>query len=104
MARLRGGNGRGLPGWRVIETPGHSPGHVSLFRESDGVLIAGDAFVTTKQESLLAVMTQRQELRGPPMYFTCDWDAARESVQKLWDPDQPELSWTQFRSLADELG
>ncbi|GGW84486.1 hypothetical protein GCM10010297_01320 [Streptomyces malachitofuscus] len=28
----------------------------------------------------------------------------RATVQKLWDPDEPELSWTQFRSLADELG
>jgi len=75
----------GVPHWRVIETPGHSPGHISLFRESARVLIAGDAIVTTKQESLLSVLTQRQELRGPPMYFTCEWDAARESVRRLWE-------------------
>jgi glyoxylase-like metal-dependent hydrolase (beta-lactamase superfamily II) len=29
-------------GWRVIWTPGHAPGHVCLYRESDRVLIAGD--------------------------------------------------------------
>ena len=42
-----------------------------------------DAFCTTKQESLLAVATQRPELHGPPAYFTTDWDAARDSVRRL---------------------
>ena len=32
----------GLPGWRVIETPGHAQSHVSFYRESDGLMIAGD--------------------------------------------------------------
>jgi hexosaminidase len=27
----------------------------------------------------------------------------RATVQKLWDPDRPELSWTEFKSLADRL-
>lgn len=39
--------------------------------------------MTTKQESLLAAMTYRPELHGPPAYFTTDWDAARESVRRL---------------------
>nr|WP_202437343.1 glycoside hydrolase family 20 protein [Streptomyces sp. SID5910] len=25
------------------------------------------------------------------------------TVQKLWDPDKPELSWTEFKALADRL-
>lgn len=73
----------GLAGWRWLHTPGHTAGHVSLFRESDRTLIAGDAFVTTKQESLYAVMTQEVEVNGPPAYFTPDWIAARESVRQL---------------------
>ncbi len=73
----------GLPGWRWIPTPGHSPGHVSFFRDEDGVLIAGDAFVTTKQESFMAVATQRPELHGPPAYYTMDWEAAGLSVGRL---------------------
>ncbi|MDB5300121.1 MAG: yflN 1 [Phycisphaerales bacterium] len=73
----------GMPGWRWVFTPGHSPGHVSLFREHDRLLIAGDAFVTQKQESLVGALTMRPELRGPPKYFTCDWDAAEASVRKL---------------------
>ena len=72
-----------LPGWRWIHTPGHTVGHVSLFREADRTLLVGDAFCTTKQESFLAVMTQRPELHGPPAYYTPDWDAARESVRRL---------------------
>ena len=72
-----------LPDWRMIHTPGHAPGHVSLFRERDKVLIAGDAFVTTNQNSAYAVMTQKRELHGPPAYFTCDWKAAKKSVKNL---------------------
>jgi glyoxylase-like metal-dependent hydrolase (beta-lactamase superfamily II) len=40
-----------LPGWEIIHTTGHTPGHVSLFRASDKCLIAGNAFCTTKPES-----------------------------------------------------
>jgi len=72
-----------LPGWRWIHTPGHAPGHVSLWRESDRTLIAGDAFITTAQESAYAVATQAPELHGPPMYLTIDWPAARASVRAL---------------------
>lgn len=73
----------GMPGWQLIHTPGHTPGHVSFFRPEDRCLIAGDAFVTTKQESLTAVLLQRSELNGPPMYYTSDWQAAGDSVRRL---------------------
>ena len=72
-----------LPGWRAIHTPGHAPGHVSFFRDKDRTLIAGDAFVTTNQNALTSVATQREEFHGPPAYFTCDWEAAKNSVLKL---------------------
>jgi glyoxylase-like metal-dependent hydrolase (beta-lactamase superfamily II) len=73
----------GLPEWRWIHTPGHTAGHVSFFRDQGRVLIAGDAFVTTKQESFWSVATQKPEFHGPPAYFTSDWDAAKLSVQRL---------------------
>ena len=73
----------GMPDWRWIHTPGHTPGHVALYRESDRTLIAGDAFVTTKQESAIAALTQRPEIHGPPAYFTPDWVSARRSVEQL---------------------
>jgi glyoxylase-like metal-dependent hydrolase (beta-lactamase superfamily II) len=73
----------GMPEWQWIHTPGHTPGHISLFRENDRSLIAGDAFVTVKQESLYKMITQEQEINGPPRYFTTDWQAAWESVKAL---------------------
>jgi glyoxylase-like metal-dependent hydrolase (beta-lactamase superfamily II) len=84
-ARALPANGEvpGMPGWRWIHTPGHAPGHVSLFRASDRVLIAGDALCTTHQESAYAVVPQRRELTGPPAYFTIDWDKAERSVATL---------------------
>jgi len=72
-----------LPDWRWVATPGHSPGHVSYFREWDRLLVAGDALVTTKQESALAVMTQREVVWRPPAYYTSDWIAAERSVERL---------------------
>jgi glyoxylase-like metal-dependent hydrolase (beta-lactamase superfamily II) len=80
----------GMSEWRYIHTPGHAPGHISLFREEDRVLIAGDAIVTTAQESASAVITQKKVLSGPPKYFTYDWKAAKESVKKLMDL-RPEI-------------
>lgn len=76
----------GMPGWRWIHTPGHTPGHVALFRESDRVLIAGDAFVTVRQESAAAVLAQKPaEVHGPPKYLTPDWPAAKASVERLYE-------------------
>ena len=72
-----------MPGWRWIHTPGHSVGHVSLWREADRTLIAGDAFITTAQESAYAVTMQEPELHGPPMYFTADWQKSAASVRAL---------------------
>ncbi len=73
----------GMPGWRWLHTPGHSPGHVSLFRAGDRVLLAGDAVSTTRQESAYALLTQQKELTGPPASLTIDWDRAETSVRAL---------------------
>lgn len=75
----------GMAGWKWIHTPGHTEGHISLFRKKDRVLIVGDAFSTTKQESLLSVLTQREQISGPPKYLTTDWRAAENSVRHLMD-------------------
>ena len=72
-----------LQEFKWIHTPGHSPGHVSFFRQKDKALLVGDAFVTVKQEYLYKVLTQEQEISGPPRYLTTDWEAALDSVIKL---------------------
>jgi len=94
----------GMPGWRWIHTPGHTPGHVSLFRDDDRSLIAGDAFVTVEQDSLYKVITQKKQLTGPPVYFTTDWQAAWQSVKKL-EALKPELAITGHGApmFGDEL-
>ena len=72
-----------MPGWKWIHTPGHSPGHISLWRASDRTLIVGDAFVTTAAESAYAAIVQSTELHGPPKYFTVEWDKSKSSVEAL---------------------
>jgi glyoxylase-like metal-dependent hydrolase (beta-lactamase superfamily II) len=81
----------GFDGWRWLHTPGHAPGHVSLFRDADRTLVAGDAVTTVKQESLLAVMTQRRKVHGPPAYFTTNWEQARVSAGRLADLEPAAL-------------
>lgn len=71
------------PEWQWIHTPGHSDGHISLFRSLDRALISGDAIVTVRQDELYKVLLQISELNGPPRYLTTNWDAAAESVEKL---------------------
>jgi glyoxylase-like metal-dependent hydrolase (beta-lactamase superfamily II) len=72
-----------LDGWRWIATPGHTPGHVSFWREETRTLLSGDAVICTAQESAYAVATQRPEIHGPPRYLTADWDAAEASAKRL---------------------
>lgn len=83
----------GMYGWHWLHTPGHTPGHISIFRVEDRSLIVGDAFVTVDQESLYKVIFQVTELNGPPAYFTTDWQAAWDSVKRL-EALKPNLAVT----------
>lgn len=73
-----------LPNFEWVHVPGHTPGQIALFRKVDKLLLSADAFVTTKQEDLYQVLTQKVEISGPPRYLTPDWAAAYESVVKLY--------------------
>ncbi|WP_045234101.1 MBL fold metallo-hydrolase [Deinococcus pimensis] len=59
-------------GVRVIATPGHTVGHLSLFVERGGVLITGDALVSAGGQ-----------LRPPMERATPDMTEAARSVRKL---------------------
>jgi glyoxylase-like metal-dependent hydrolase (beta-lactamase superfamily II) len=72
-----------LPGWQAIPTPGHTQGHLSLFRPTDRVLISGDAVVTLEVNSLFGLLGGRGGLSGPPWYTTWDPGQARASVARL---------------------
>jgi glyoxylase-like metal-dependent hydrolase (beta-lactamase superfamily II) len=66
-------------GFTVIATPGHSPDHIALFRESDRVLIAGDAL----RNFNYATGGPKFELPFPG--FSIDPDQARRSATELID-------------------
>lgn len=59
-------------GLRVVHTPGHTPGHISLFQEDSGVLFAGDA-----------LLCRHGRIWGPAGPFTPDMKGAMLSIQKL---------------------
>jgi hypothetical protein len=56
-----------------------------LVRAADRAVVAGDAVITTRQESLGAVLSQRRELHGPPAYYTQNWYAAAQSARTIAD-------------------
>ena len=60
-----------VAGFRVLEVPGHSAGHVAYWRESDRALVLGD------------VLTGITGLHEPPRIFTPDPARNRESARKL---------------------
>ena len=73
-----------LPGWKVIETPGHSPGHISLWNDETKILIAGDALCTANFDKWPGAMLQiPQQLARSASPATPDWKSALESTHKL---------------------
>jgi glyoxylase-like metal-dependent hydrolase (beta-lactamase superfamily II) len=58
-------------GLRIVETPGHTLGHISVFEPTTGILVAGDALRTTG------------DLQGSDPQFTTDETKANDSVRKL---------------------
>jgi glyoxylase-like metal-dependent hydrolase (beta-lactamase superfamily II) len=91
-------------GWEVIHTPGQTPGHISLFRREDRALIAGDAFSTVNQDSAFALLSQRQVLQYPPPYFTPDWNAAADSIQRSADLNPVMLAAGHGLPIRDDSG
>src|SRR5215217_9754142 len=61
-------------GIRVIFTPGHTPGHLSLYLERSKVLIAGDA-----------LRAERGSLNGPNPSMTLEMGTALQSIRRLAD-------------------
>lgn len=67
------------PDFVVLDTPGHSAGHVSFWRERDRVLICGDVV------NSMDLRTTRPGLREPPTVFTPDPVQNRRSIRRLAD-------------------
>ena len=64
-------------GFTVLDTPGHSPGHVSYWREADRTLICGDVFFN------MHLLTTIPGLHQPPHLFTPDPAENRRSERRL---------------------
>lgn len=73
----------GLADWQVVNTPGHTAGHVVFFRPNDGVLLAGDALTTMNIDSLFATLTKAKKICRPPAPATTDWPEARKSLHAI---------------------
>jgi hydroxyacylglutathione hydrolase len=90
-------------GFTVLDTPGHSPGHVSFWRESDRTLICGDVFFN------MNLLTTFPGLREPPSLLTTDPAKNRDAERRLaaLEPDAvgfghgPVLSGDAARKLRD---
>lgn len=61
-------DGKLFEDWEIIHTPGHTPGHITLYR--NGIAIVGDLF-------------QGGEIRLAPSYFTWNKDKLKESAQTV---------------------
>jgi glyoxylase-like metal-dependent hydrolase (beta-lactamase superfamily II) len=66
-----------VAGFTVLDTPGHSAGHVVFWRESDRVLIAGDVVNT------MHPFTMKRGVREPLDTFTPDVGENRRSIKRI---------------------
>jgi glyoxylase-like metal-dependent hydrolase (beta-lactamase superfamily II) len=94
----------GLPDWETIETPGHTPGHISFFRRRDRVLLAGDAVTTMNLDSVWGTVTKRTQVCRPPVPATMNWKAARQSVELLASLGPSWIAAGHGAPLRDDAG
>ena len=80
-----------LGGARVIHTPGHTPGSISLHFPTEGVLLVGDA-----------VQRVGSRLTLPSRWFSSDMTAAKESVRKLAELDFDTICFSHFQPMRKE--
>jgi hydroxyacylglutathione hydrolase len=66
-----------VAGFRVVHAPGHAPGEVIFFRDSDRVAICGDVIRN------ISYVTMRTRLAEPPDDLTPDPAENRRSIRKL---------------------
>jgi hydroxyacylglutathione hydrolase len=79
--------GDDVSGFQVVHLPGHAPGMIGLFRESDRIALTGDCFYVVDPE------TSRKVPPGPPHEaFNEDTGQARDSIRKL-AALEPSAAW-----------
>jgi len=78
-------------GLRVVHTPGHSPGHVSLFHEGSGVLLTGDA-----------LFNWTRRIQFSPRFFCTDIPMSRETAFRLGDLDFETVAFMHGPEIRDD--
>lgn len=66
-----------VAGFKVLDTPGHSLGHVAFWREADRVVVLGDVM------NGMHLVTGRRGLHEPPLVFTPDPARNRGSIRRI---------------------
>lgn len=75
-----------IAGFRVVHLPGHAPGQIALWRQSDRLALSSDVFYTINLWGL------PQAPRPPAAQYSLDHEQARESMRRLADLE-PLLVW-----------
>lgn len=76
-------------GLRVVYTPGHSPGHVSLLHEPSRVLVTGDAIFNVRR------------LRWSPKSFCADFAMSKQTAHRLGELDYDVAAFTHGPEIRD---
>jgi glyoxylase-like metal-dependent hydrolase (beta-lactamase superfamily II) len=76
-------------GLRVVHTPGHSPGHVSLLHLPSGVLVTGDAIFNVRR------------VRLSPKSLCADFQLTRQTAHRLGELDYDVAAFTHGPEIRD---
>ena len=85
--RHRAAEGDEIAGFTVIELPGHAPGLIGLFRDSDRLALVSDCFYTLNPQTGL-----KSAARVAHPAFNIDTELARASIRKL-AAMSPSVAW-----------
>jgi len=89
-------DGDTVAGFEVVPFPGHTPGHIGLWRESDRTVICAD---TMRSINLYTGMPQLGEM---PEAFTTDVGEARRSIRKLAALEARTICFGHGRPLTED--
>ena len=79
----------------MVHAPGHTPGHVILFREGDRVAVIGDVL------NGMNLATAWPGLREPPAVFCTDVTENRRSIRRLAELEPSLLCFGHGPPLSD---
>ena len=88
--------GETVGGFQTVALPGHTPGQLGLWRESDRLLICADAMRN------MNFYTGLPQLAEPPKIFTCDVAQARRTIGKIASMEPRAVAFGHGRPLTND--